>query len=295
MVQMAPVQAYHAPTTMEECLGVLRDEAGHVVVLAGGQSVLPLLKARQLRPEVLLDLGRVGELRALDVPTDPGSPLVVGAMVRYREIVRSDVIAKRWSALADAAVKIGDLQIQNRGTLGGNIAFGTATTDLKQVVMALSAELVIAGPDGLRTSPARELFADPHRAMLEAGELLQEVRFPALPARSGSAYVKVGLNANGRPVVGVAAVLTLDAEGVCSAASVVVGGIVPAPCVAERASQLLVGEKVDAATIASAAGAAADEAKPQSDSRASSDYRRQLIRVYGGQALERALSRAQEG
>lgn len=292
-MQMASIRGYHAPNAVQECLGVLAEEGGRAVVLAGGQSLVPLLRSRQLRPEVILDLNKVDELRAIEAPTE-ARPLELGAMVRYCDIIRRDAISVRWPALVDAAARIGDLQIQNRGTIGGNLVFGTATTDMKQVVMCLGAEAVVVGPAGERAVAAREAFADPSRRFLEPGELLKALRFPAPAARSGNAYVKVGLNANGRPIIGVAAALTLDDSGVCTTASVVVGGVVPAPCVAEGAAAVLVGTTLDAEAVAAAADAAAHEVRTQTDSRASAEYRKQLIRVYGRKALERAVGRAQE-
>jgi len=292
---MAPVRAYLAPASIDECLEVLERENGRVVVVAGGQSILPLLKTRGLRPEVLLDLVNVAQLRTQHVLSGDGGALEVGAMRRHRDLWNDARILSGWSALADAASGIGDRQIQNRGTLGGNLVFGTVGTDMKQVAMCLSAQLLITGRQGERTVSALEIFANAERALLEPGELLQAVRFPALGAGTGTAYRKYGITTNGRPVIGVAAMLTLDVTGKCSAARIVVGGLVPNPCEAPGAAQALVGQRLDAEIIATAANVAAGELKPQSDGRASSAYRRQLIRVYGSQALTAALQRARQG
>lgn len=256
--------------------------------------MLPLLKARQLRPDVLLDLARVKELCAHVTPNGADNAIEIGAMVRYRDLVRHPLLRERWSALTDAAAHIGDLQVQNRGTIGGNLVFGSVQTDMRQVVMCLSAELLIAGPEGHRTISALELFGDARKSMLKSNELLQSVSFPVPVAGSGSAYIKYGINANGRPVIGVVAALTIDASGTCSSARIVIGGILPNPKQAAKAEQVLIGERVDDDRIRSAAEAAAEEVTPQDDFRGSSTYRRQLIRVYGREALQRALSRAQE-
>ena len=291
-MQMVAVRAYHAPATVSECLGVLRDETGGVVVLAGGQSVMPLLRSRELRPEVLLDLGRVDSLRASAVAAD-GS-LELGAMVRHRDVLRDDAVIRGWSALADAAGIIGDRQVQNRGTVGGNVVFGGLGTDMRQVVMCLSGELSVVGPDGERTVSAREAFAN-GRPIVNDGELLSAVRLPAMGAGSGSAYTKYGITANGRAVIGVAAAVTLDGSGVCTQANVAVGGILPGPRECAGAAGSLVGARLDAELIRLAADAAAQEIAPQDDARASAEYRRQLIRVYARRSLERALVRALEG
>ena len=294
MAQMASVDAYHAPATLHDCLDILAREGERAVVIAGGQSLLPLLKTRGLRPKVLLDLANVDQLRTKKVLVDAGGLLEVGAMCRHRDLWSDPLVVGQWSALADAAAGIGDRQIQNRGTLGGNLAFGTVLTDMKQVVMSLSAELMIAGPKGTRVVSALDLFGDPTRMLLEPGELLQAVRFPSLGAGAGSAYGKYGITVNGRPVIGIAVMLRLDDAGVCSSARVVVGGLVPCPCDAKLAAQTLIGQRVDADVIGAAADAAAQEVNPQSDGRASSAYRRQLIRVYGRRVLELARRRAQE-
>ena len=295
MAQMSPIRAYVAPPTIAECLDVLERESGRVVVLAGGQSILPLLKTRGLRPDVLLDLVNVAALRVHEWLDTSESLLEIGAMRRHRDLWNDAQVRAGWTALSDAAAGIGDRQIQSRGTLGGNLVFGTVGTDMKQVAMCLAAELCIIGRQGERSVSALEIFADAERMLLEPGELLRAVRLPALAAGTGSAYRKYGITTNGRPVIGVAARLTVDAAGTCTAAQIVVGGLVPNPCVATRAAQGLLGQRLDADLLTEAANVAASELKPQSDGRASSAYRRQLIRVYGSQTLAVALQRARRG
>jgi carbon-monoxide dehydrogenase medium subunit len=295
MAQMAPVHAYYAPETIEECLDVLERESGRVMVLAGGQAILPILKTRGIRPEVLLDLGRVSQLRAQSVRVAEGSVLEVGAMRRHRDLWADALVARDWSALADAAWTIGDRQVQSRGTLGGNLVFGTVLTDMKQVAMCLDAELVIVGRGGTRSVRALSHFADDAQRLLEPHELLQGVRFPSVGVRGGSAYKKYGLTANGRPVVGVASLVKLDDAGRCAEARIVVGGLVPGPNVATAAAESLVGKALNEETMAAAAEIAATEVKPQSDGRASAAYRRRLVRGYVIQTVSLAYKRAQEG
>ena len=292
MAQMAPVRSYHTPRALEECLELMAREGDRLVIMAGGQSLMPLLKTRGLRPEVLLDLARVEELRGLDVQAD-GS-LRVGAMCRHRDIWNNALIARGWSALADAAAGVGDRQIQNRGTIGGNIAFGTVITDMKQVAMCLDAQMQVVGVQGERSIGALDLFANPENMLLRPGELLKAIRFPALGKDAGTAYAKYGITRNGRPVVGVAGMMKLDDDGTCIEARLVVGGLVPCPNVARHAIQPLIGRRVDAEAIGAVADAAAEEVRPQSDSRGTSAYRRQLVRVYGRQVLQAAFARAQE-
>lgn len=294
-MQIAPLRAYHAPSSLGECFDILRAEADRVMVLAGGQTALPLLKARQVRPEVLLDLARVDELRRHSASSNENGALELGAMVRYRDIEANPAVAARWTALADAAKVIGDLQVRNRGTLGGNLVFADVTADMPPAVVCLSGELLLTAGDGQRTVPAAEFFTGPRQTALRAGELLRAVRLPAPGPGTASAYAKYGITANGRPVIGVAAQVSLDPAGTCTAARVVVGGVLPAPIRAEGAEESLVGQRPDHDVLAAAADTAAGEVPTQDDLRGSSEYRRQLIRVYGQRALQGAVSRAQEG
>jgi len=292
MVQLAAVGAYHAPASLSECLDLLAGSGDTTVILAGGQAILPLLRNRSLRPDVLVDLSRVAELHRREVGAD-GS-LALGAMCRLRDIHEDRQVSAGWSALADAAAGIGDLQVQNRGTIGGNLVFGTVLTDLKQIVMCLNAQLRIVGGPASRQVSSREIFGDAGRLLLEPGELLDTIVLPALPEGSGSAYRKFGITTNGRPVIGVAAALTLDTDGICTIANIVVGGLVPAPHDARIAAQVLIGQHIDGDVIVRAAQAAAAETKPQSDARASAAYRRQLVRVIGQEVLLHAWKRAIE-
>jgi carbon-monoxide dehydrogenase medium subunit len=294
-VPLAPLRAYHAPTTLRECLDVLRTESGRVLVLAGGQSALPLLKSRQLRPEVLLDLAGVEQLRAVSIAADGAAPLELGSMVRYRDVLNAPVISAHWAALSDAVTTLGDVQVRNRGTIGGNVAFADAAADIPPVAVCLSAELVVAGQDAERTVSAEEFFSGPRQTALQPDELLAALRFPAPNPRSGSAYVKYGITANGRPVIGVAASISLSEDGGCADARVAVGGVLPAPRRAQNAEQVLIGTRLDADVLAAAARAAADEVPTQDDLRASAAYRRQLIKVYGERTLQRAAERARKG
>ena len=293
MAQIAPIQAFHEPESLDQCLDMLAKEGARALVIAGGQSIMPILKTRGLRPHVLISLARIEDLRVLDATGSRDGTLIMGAMCRHRDIWNDPGIARNWSALSDAAACVGDRQIQNRGTIGGNLAFGTVLTDMKQVAMCLDARLQIAGPNGERSASALELFADIDRTMLQPGELLKAVHFPFLGKGAGSAYGKYGITANGRPVVGVAAMVKADPDGVCTDARIVVGGLVPCPNVARYSAQLLVGKVLDADTIGAAADAVSEEVKPQSDSRATSSYRRRLISVYGRQVLELARTRAE--
>lgn len=294
MAQIAAIKSFLEPESLAECLAILAEKGERAHVIAGGQSILPILKTRGIRPEALVSLARVAELSRREIGAGDDGALLLGAMCRHRDIWSESDIRQGWGALADAAACVGDRQIQNRGTIGGNLAFGTVVTDMKQVAMCLDADLTIAGPEGERTVSALEIFSDIHRSLLLPGELLTQIRF-APPGKGGaSAYRKYGITANGRPVIGIAAMVRLGADGVCEAARIVVGGLVPTPNVARYSAEMLVGKVPDASTIGAVADGVAEEIKPQSDNRASGSYRRQLVRVYGRQVLELALDRARK-
>lgn len=292
---LAPVRAYHTPSTVRECIEVLGAEPGRAMLLAGGQSALPLLKSRQLRPEVLLDLASVSQLRELTTPSEGDPPLELGSMVRYRDIVNSPVIFERWAALGDAANSIGDLQVRNRGTVGGNLVFADVAADMPPVAVCLSAELLVVGPHSERTVPAAEFFVGPRRTTLRPDEILTHLRFPAPGPQTASAYLKYGITTNGRPVIGVAAMIALDEQSACTEARIVVGGVLPGPHRALNAENRLVGAHLRDEVLVAAADAAAAEVPTQDDDRASASYRRQLINVYTERVVRRAVERAQKG
>jgi len=265
-----------------------------MLVLAGGQSAIPLLKARELRTRGIVDLKQVAELRHISQPQD-GQPLVIGAMIRHKDLLLDPLIASRWAALADAAAMIGDLQIRNRGTVGGNLVQAEVAADMPAVAVCLGAELVLVSSHSERVVSAEGFFLGPRKTALQPGELLKEVHFPVPVESSGSAYDKYGITVNGAPVVGVAASISLEAGRICRDARLVVSGVPPGPARARRAEEILLGARPDQGLIERAAQTAAGEIDTQDDLRASAAYRRQLISVYANRVLARSLARAQLG
>ena len=294
-MRLAPILEYHTPASVEECVELLQAGGEKALVLAGGQSALQLLKSRHYRPEVLVDLSRVEGLSVRPPESSNGEASLIGAMVRYRTILESATIRSRWPALTDAAATIGDLQVRNRGTLGGNLAFADMASDLPPVVMCLGAEVVVAGRSGERSIPSADFFMGNRRTALQPAELIKAVRVPNDDHSSGSAYVKYGITANGRPVIGVAAHVTLDARGTCTGARIVVGGLPAGPVRATAAGEMLHGHEGGPEGLREAAERAAEDVPTHTDHRASAEYRKQLIRVYAPRAMQSALARAQEG
>lgn len=289
MSQMAAVETYDAPRDLSACLDLLasRDDG---LLLAGGMSVVPQLRSRQLRPRALVDLARVAELRGIEATADG---LVVGAMVTYREVARDVEVVRMWTALADAAGMIGDRQVQNRGTVGGNIAFGAPTSDITPAAATLGARVRLVSPAGSRTSPVEVFLATPRAIRLGPAEIIASISCPAPAPGSGSAYDKYGITRNGRPVISVGAAVTLDPSGDCIEARLVVGGVGEAPHVVTDELGLA-GGRVDDEAITSAAASAAATAPAHDDARGSAAYRRQLAKVYGRRVLMRATVRAKE-
>jgi carbon-monoxide dehydrogenase medium subunit len=288
----ALLEDYLAPTTLEDAVAALARDAD-ARVIAGGMSLMQLVKSRQVRPRCLVDLRRVASLRQVQADA---SGISIGAMVRHRDIAAEPRLRPAYAGLGDAAAVIGDRQVRNRGTIGGNLCANDAASDLPPVVLALGAQLVIAGPDGRRrTVAAADFFHGPQEVALALGEILTAVVLPPPPMRAGSAYLKYGFTVDGPPVVGVAAAVRLDDAGRCAAAAIAVGGLLSGPRRLPAAERLLAGRAAADEAARDEAAAAAQDIETQSDLWADARYRKVLIRQLTRQALGRAVERASGG
>ena len=265
--------AYKRPETVADAAGLLRTHGDGARVLAGGHSLLPMMKLRLAAPETLIDIGCISSLRGI---TDGGSHLEIGALTRHAEVEGSDPVRLACPVLAQAAAGIGDIQVRNRGTIGGSLAQADPHGDLPAVLLALDGEVTAEGPDGTRTIAARDLFVGFLTTSLRPDEILTAVRVPKAPQ---SAYVKFNRRAQDWAVVGVAAVVDGDS------ARVALAGVGPAPVRAEAAERAFWG-----GNAADAAEHAADGLDPPADSAGSADYRRHLARVLTRRALEGATT-----
>ncbi len=278
---------YHRAGSVEEALALL-GRLPDAKLLAGGHSLLPMMKLRLAQPGALIDIGRIDELAGIRAL---GDRIRVGALTRHAEVAGSDLLRADCSLLAEAAAKIGDPQVRNRGTVGGNIAHADPASDLPAVLVALGATVHLRGPAGARVVAANDFFVDLLTTDLHAGEILVAVEVPRLPLATGSAYLKVDHPASGYALCGAAAVVALEADGRCSSASLAFNGIANRPVDAAAQVAALIGRVPDDAAIAAAlAGLGVDE--PLGDVQASAEYRVELARVYGRRALERARDRA---
>ena len=285
---MYPAQFdYHSPASVQEAislLGRLKDDAK---VLAGGHSLLPMMKLRLAQPKHLIDLRKVPGLSGIK---EDGGAIAIGALTTHYAVESSSLLKQKCPLLSEAAGTIGDPQVRNMGTIGGSLAHADPAADYPAAVIALGAELVAEGPKGKRTIKVDDFFKGLLTTALQPEEILVEIRIPSWPAGTGMAYMKFPHPASRFAVVGVAALVTADGKKVGV-------GITGAGTKATRARGVeaaLAGKTLDAATIRAAAEKAADGVDVQADLQGSVEYKTHLLKVYCRRALEAALSRAKK-
>jgi carbon-monoxide dehydrogenase medium subunit len=281
---------YFRPRTLAEASQLLKRHKNSRVI-AGGHSLLPAMKFRLANPKALVDIGGIKGLCGIQTR---GKVLWIGATTTHAEIAASALVRRSCAVLAETAGRIGDLQVRNRGTIGGSVAHADPAADFPTVLVALGATVVAKGPKGERKIPAGEFFVDLFTTVLKPGELVTSILVPPYGKGTGGVYLKHGHPASAYAVVGVAAILQLK-DGNCVRASLAVGGVTPNPVRASQAEEALVGKKPDAAAIAAAAGrVAAAIADPLSDTYASGEFRVHLATVMAKRALQTAAERARD-
>ncbi len=287
----ARIQEYVRPRTVAEALAaVARYDAGEAIFLAGGQSAMQAIKSRMLRPQCVVDLQAVAELKGV---TSNNGALTIGAMTRYVEIARDEKLSGAFAALRDAASHVGDRQVRNRGTIGGSVCWNYVAACTPTVVLALAGTMNLLAADGAKRSVAADDFLlGPLETARRDDEILLSVSWPAPAPRSGSAYKKWGLVTDALPVIGVAVLVTLDAAGRCSAARIALAGLADGAQRAQLGEAQLIGSSGDQASIDAAMGAIAANADTHSDMSADADYRKQLIRTIGREVAASAFARA---
>jgi aerobic carbon-monoxide dehydrogenase medium subunit len=283
-VKPAPFQ-YVKPVSVADALIVLDDHAGDARLLAGGQSLVPMLGMRLLRPELVVDINGLGEelggIRAV------GGELVIGALVRYAELERSPVVTEHLPLLQTVVRYIGDRQVRNRGTLGGAIAQADPTGEAALASLVLNASVVLRSRGGERTVPVQELFRGSYWTAIEPGELLTQVRFPR--AGDHCTFFERGRKHNDFAVLSVAAAADRDEDGVWRRVRIGLGGAADTPMLAADAMAELEGRRWDPDLIERAAECAVRACDPPDDARAGSDYRRHLVGVHVRRALSDLL------
>ena len=278
---------YRSATSVEDAVRLL-DGVPEAKVLAGGHSLLPLMKLGLAQPALLVDIGRIAALRGIH--QDGG--ITIGSLTTHQAIADDATCRARLTALSEAAAAIGDVQVRGRGTIGGSLAHADPGADEQACVLAFDATLRAVGPKGERAIAAGEFFKGALETALGTGEILIWVRFPVPPVRTGSAYAKFPHPASGFAVVGVAAVVTVAKDGTIERAAIGVTGAADRPFRATAAERALAGTKGDAAAIVAAAARAGEGARLSSDLAASAEFRAQLLTVQTRQALRRAVEAA---
>jgi aerobic carbon-monoxide dehydrogenase medium subunit len=279
--------AYHAPTTVEEAVGLLSTFGDEARPLAGGHSLIPMMKLRLAPLEHLVDLRRIAALKGIE---EEGGALVIGAMTTQAELLASDLVAGHCPVLQEAAMLIADPQVRYVGTVGGNVANGDPANDMPAVMQCLDATYVLSGKGGSRQVKARDFYEGAFFTKLEEGEILTTLRVPIPPAGHGYAYEKLKRKIGDYATAAAAVVLTVS-DGTCKSASIALTNVGETPLFAAEAAEALVGTAVDQATVARAAGLAEAITAPVSDGRGPADYRKKMTAVMVRRAIARALER----
>lgn len=280
---------YVAARSLDEALELLTAHGEDAKLLAGGHSLIPAMKLRLATPSYLIDLAQVPGLSGVRLDADT---LVLGAMTVHADVATAPFVRQHVPALADAALLIGDVQVRNRGTIGGSVAHADPAADFPVILTALHAAFVLVSPSGRRTVAATDFFLDFFTTALEPNEVLTEIRVPLPPAGAGTAYEKLGHPASGYVVVSAGALIQRQASGQCASACVAIGGLGSGPYRATATEAALQGQALTPDTIAAAAAHAADGVEADDDAYASADYKRQMAALYARRVITTAVQRA---
>ncbi len=261
-------------------------------MLAGGQSLIPLMKMRLAAPEFIVDLNRIPDLEYV---REEDGVLGIGPLARHRDLETSDLIRRRYPLLADAAATIGDLQVRNLGTVSGSLAHADPASDWGAAFLAFETDVTATSTRGVRTIAFEDFFIDAFTTAMEPGEILTEIRVAAAKGKSGGSYKKLKRKAGDFATVGVAAQLNLDGNGAVEEARIALTAVGPTPFRARQAENLLSGSMADDTALAEAASSAAEAAEPTADLRGSEDYKRAMVKVFTRRALKTALERGRGG
>jgi CO/xanthine dehydrogenase FAD-binding subunit len=286
-----PVFDYIAPNSIDMAITALAEAGGEAKVLAGGQSLMPMLNFRLLRPSILVDINRIPGLAFID---ETAETIRIGALTRHFQLETSAVIARHFPVLSCAMTHVAHLAIRNRGTIGGSLAHADPAAELPMLAQLLEAKLHIVSANRARTAAARGFFLDTMAVDLDGGELLTEIVLPKLPPDTGWGFEEVARRHGDFALAAVAATLTLSGGGIAQA-RIALTGVGPTALRATEAESLLKGRALDEDLIQRAVEAVREAITPETDLHASADYRRHLAGVLTGRALVAAWRRAREG
>jgi aerobic carbon-monoxide dehydrogenase medium subunit len=279
---------YHRPTSVPQAVALLAELGDEARPLAGGHSLIPMMKLRLALPTHLVDLAAVPDLRGV---RQQGGEITVGAMTTQHELIGSELIATRLPILRETALLVADPQVRYLGTLGGNIANGDPGNDMPAVMMCLDASYAVAGSRGERRIAAREFYHGAYFTALEPGEIVTAIHLTVPPERHGYAYEKLKRKVGDYATAAAAVLLTRDGDTV-TACSIGLTNVAETPLWAEEAGRIVVGSSLDPATVKRATAALEAITAPASDNRGPASYRTRMAGVMFGRALERAAARA---
>jgi carbon-monoxide dehydrogenase medium subunit len=284
---------YFAPKTLQEALQLLDQHRDDYKIIAGGQSLLIMLRQGLIQPAHLIDIKGISELNY--ITSDPKKGLRIGALTTHRTIEKSPVIKKSFGVIAEMEKKLASIQTRNWGSIGGNLCHGDPSGDPAPILIALNATLTITSIHGERNIPVEDFFLNYFETALEHGELLREIQVPPIPPHTGAAYTKFNVIENDMATVGVAMSITLASQaGNCKDVRIVLGNAAPKPMRAKKAEESLKGKKITDSLLKEAGEIASTEADPISDIHASAEYRQELIKVLVKRVGQEALSRAEK-
>ena len=282
---------YDAPTSLEEAIALLHQYGDEAKILAGGHSLIPMMKLRFASPTHLIDINNIP---GLSYVKEEDGYLKIGAMTKEVEVEESEIIHAKYPIFMDATKLIADPQVRNFGTLGGNLAHGDAANDHPAVMIALGAEVEITGKEGKRTVGIDDFFHGFYTTAVEHGEVLTEIRIPAASGNYGSAYHKAERKVGDYATAGVAVMVQIDDQGRCTKAGIGLTNVSPLPLRATRSEEVLVGSDLSEAVIAQAAQYAAEDCSPTEDLRGNEEYKRHLVGVITKRMLNKAIVRAKK-
>ena len=280
---------YVAAKSVDEAIQLLSKHGEMAKLLAGGHSLIPAMKLRLASPRTLIDLATVPGLSGVKIE---GNNLIIGPLTVHADVATSELVRKHLPGLADAAAVIGDMQVRNRGTIGGSVAHADPNADFPVILTAVNASFVVRSSSGNRSIAADDFFTDFYTTAMAGNEILTEIRIPLPPSGSGTAYVKFPHPASGYAVVSAGVLVTRQPSGSCASARVAIGGLGSGPVRALAAETELQGNPLTPQVIAVAAAKAADNTNPMDDAYATDEYKRHMAAIYARRAVEIAVRRA---
>ena len=278
---------YFNPQSVQEAIELLDRYGDEAKIIAGGQSLVPMMNFRLARPEILIDINGIKELEYIKTE---GDELVIGALTRERDIEQSPLVVEKWPLLSKAISLIGHSAIRNRGTIGGSLVHADPSAEIPTSLCALNGKVKVGGPSGERILEPEEFFLTYLTTSLEPSDLLVEVRIPALPEKTGWSFGELSRRSGDFAIVAVGILIFTETAGVCREARISMGGVAPTPVRAEEAEALLAGQKITEKLIAEAAQQAAEETDTEPDYHASAEYRMDMARVFVKRGLQEACN-----